>query len=177
MASLSSWAQYAQTHAENLPWRFPECADPYGYGAAFGAAFRYGALYAGLCYLTEQYAGDYVAKIAEQVPPVAREVVAAVEANKAAILAAQAFMHAPGAFETARKSVMQEIADANYAGDGAVIASAQLAGDGWPGFTRRYEGDERGRIAELSSAAASTDSFIRQRKWTATVLGMELRAG
>lgn len=34
MVSLSSWAQYAKTHADNLPWRFPECADPYGYGAA-----------------------------------------------------------------------------------------------------------------------------------------------
>jgi hypothetical protein len=168
MVSLSSWAQYAQTHAENLPWRFPECADPYGYGAMFGAAFRYGAPYAGLCYLSVQYAGDYVAKIAEQVPQVAADVVAAVEANKAAILAAQAFLHAPGAFEAARNALMQEIADANYAGDGAVTASAQTAGDGWPGFTRRYQGDERGRIAELSSAAAGADSFVRQRNWTAT---------
>jgi len=40
MVSLSSWAQYAQTHADNLVWQFPECAEPYGYGAAFGAAFR-----------------------------------------------------------------------------------------------------------------------------------------
>jgi hypothetical protein len=42
MVRLSSWAQYAETHADNLAWRFPECADPYAYGAAFGAAFRYG---------------------------------------------------------------------------------------------------------------------------------------
>lgn len=50
--SLSSWAQYAQTHADNLAWQFPECADPYGYGAAFGAAFRYEPVYALFCYAT-----------------------------------------------------------------------------------------------------------------------------
>ena len=170
MVSLSSWAQYAQTHAENLPWRFPECADPYGYGAAFGAAFRYGPVYAVLCYLTVQYAGDYLADIAEQVPPVAEAVVAGVETNKALIQAAQAFLHAPGAFQAARGAVMQEIADANYAGDGAVTATAQLTGDGWPGFTRRYQGDERGRIAEVSRAAANSDPFVRQRNWTATAV-------
>lgn len=170
MVSFSSWAQYAQTHAENLPWRFPECADPEGYGAAFGAAFRYGAQYAALCYLTVQYAGEYVAEIAEQVPPVAEAVVAAVEVNKSLILAAQAFLHAPGAFQAARGWVMQDIADANYAGAGAVVATAQLAGDDWPGFTRRYAGNERGRIAELSSTAANSDPFVRQRNWTATAV-------
>jgi len=170
MVSLSSWSQYAQTHAENLPWRFPECADPYGYGAAFGAAFRYGPLYATLCYLTVQYAGDTIAEIAGQVPPLAEAVVTAAEVNKAMISASQALLHAPGAFQSARNAVMQEIADANYAGDGTVTASAQLAGDGWPGFTRHYQGDERGRIAEVSRAAANSDAFVRQRSWTATAL-------
>lgn len=130
MVSLSSWAQYAQTHAENLPWRFPECADPYGYGAAFGAAFRYGPLYAFLCYLSVQYAGDYVAELAEQVPKAVEAVVSAVEVNKAIILKAQEFLHAPGAFQAARGSVMQAIADANYAGYGSATASAQLHADG-----------------------------------------------
>ena len=170
MVSLSSWAQYAQTHAENLPWQFPECADPYGYGAAFGAAFRYGALYAALCYLTVQYAGDYVAELAGQVPPAVEAVVTAVEVNKALIAAAQDFLHAPGAFQATRGAVMQEIADANYAGDGIVTASAQLAGDGWPGFTRHYQGEDRGRIAEVSRAAADSDPFVRQRSWTATAV-------
>lgn len=170
MVSLSSWAQYAQTHAENLPWRFPECADPYGYGAAFGAAYRYGPLYAILCYATVQYTGDYIAKIAEQVPPLTEAIVSAVEVNKAAILLAQKALHAPGAFQLARNAVMQEIADANYAGDGVVTASAQLASDGWPGFTRKYQGDERGRIAEVSRAAANSDAFVRQRSWTANAV-------
>jgi hypothetical protein len=170
MVSLSSWSQYAQTHAENLSWQFPECGDPEGYGALFGAAFRYGPLYALLCYATVQYAGEYIAQIAEQVPPVAEAVVAAVEINKAAIMAAQAHLHAPGRFQAARGKVMQEIADANYAGDGVVTASAQLEGDGWPGFTHHYRGDERGRIAGVSRAAANSDAFVRQRSWTATAV-------
>jgi ureidoglycolate hydrolase len=119
MVSLSSWAQYAKTHAENLVEVFPECADPYGYGAAAGAAFNYGPLYAAMCYLTVQYAGEYIAAIAERVPPVTRTIVFAVEGNKAAIQAAQALLHSP-LFEQARGSLMQEVAQRNYAGDGTV---------------------------------------------------------
>ena len=167
MVSLSSWAQYAQTHADNLVWRFPECADPDGYGAAFGAAFRYGPVYAVFCYATVQYAAEYISQIVGEVPAVAEAVVTAVEINKKAILAAQAMLHNAGAFAVARAAVMQEIADANYRSDGSVTASAQLATDSWPGFTRRYEGAERARLAEVTRAAASTDAFIRQRNWTA----------
>ena len=170
MVSLSSWAQYAQTHAENLPWRFPECADPYGYGAAFGAAFRYGLVYAAMCYLTVQYTGDYIAQLAERVPPLGRAVVMAAEANKRAIMAAQALLHKAGAFQVARNAVMQEIADANYRGEGSVTASAQLATDGWPGFTTHYAGDERARFAEVARTAANTDGFLKERSWTATAV-------
>jgi hypothetical protein len=170
MVSLSSWAQYAQTHADNLAWRFPECADPYGYGAAFGAAFRYGPVYAVLCYATVQYAAEYISEIAEEVPAVAEAVVAAVEINKKVILAAQEQLHSAGTFQVARAAVMQKIADANYRGDGIVTATAELAGDGWPTFTRRFQGDERARFAEVASAAANTDAFVRQRNWTAVAV-------
>jgi hypothetical protein len=170
MVSLSSWAQYAETHADNLAWRFPECADPYGYGAAFGAAFRYGPVYAVLCYATVQYAAEYIARIAAEVPAVAEAVVTAVEVNKNILLAAQSMLHGAGAFQAARAAVMQEIADANYRGDGSVTASADIAGDGWPTFTRRYEAAERARFAEVASAAADTDAFTRQRNWTAVAV-------
>ena len=170
MVSLSSWSQYVQTHAENLATQFPECEDPYGYGAAFGAAFRYGPLYAAMCYAVVQYAGEYIADIAAQVPEVAEAVVTAAEANKKVILAAQKVLHAAGAFQAARGAVMQEIADANYRGDGSVVASAQLNADSWPGFTRQYAGNERGRFAEVTKSAANTDAFTRQRNWTATAV-------
>ncbi|MET0964258.1 MAG: hypothetical protein ABWY05_15805 [Noviherbaspirillum sp.] len=166
MVGLSSWAQYAQTHGQNLSWRFPECADPYGYGAAF----RYGPIYAAMCYLTVQYTGEYIAQLAEQVPPLTEAVVSAAEANKKTILAAQALLHEPGAFQLARGALMQEIADANYSGAGAVTASAQLAGDGWSGFTRCYAGADRGRFAEVARAAANADAFVRERSWTAVAV-------
>ena len=170
MVSLSSWSQYVQTHAENLATQFPECEDPYGYGAAFGAAFRYGPEYAAMCYLIAQYAGEYIADIAEQVPQVTEAVVTAAEANKKVILLAQKVLHAASAFQLARGGVMQEIADANYRGDGTVVASAQLDADGWPGFTKQYAGNDRGRFAEVTRSAADTDAFTRQRNWTATAV-------
>lgn len=180
MVSLSSWSQYVQTHAENLPWRFPECADPNGYGAAYGAAFKYGALFAATCYLSVQYAGEFVAEAAARLPGLMESVVAGVEANKRLIQLAQQALHGPGAanaanaslsaFQISRAAVMQEIADANYRGDGSVTATAQLLTDGWPGFTRRYEGAERARFAEVAKVAAYSDRFVRQRNWTASAM-------
>lgn len=181
LVSLSSWSQYVKTHAENLPWRFPECGDPYGYGAAYGTAFKYDALFAAACYLSVQYAGEFVAQAAEQLPMLMQKIVVGVEANKKLIQLAQKALHGPGtangsgnatltAFQLSRATVMQEIADANYRGDGSVTATAQLLTDSWPGFTRRYEGAERARFAEVTKIAAYSDGFVRQRNWTATAL-------
>nr|WP_314625945.1 pilus assembly protein TadG-related protein [uncultured Noviherbaspirillum sp.] len=170
MVSLSSWAQYAQTHADNLVWQFPECAEPYGYGAAFGALFRYGLVYAMLCYATVQYAAEYISQIASEVPKVAEKVVAAAEVNKSAIMLAQKALHAPGALQKARADVMQQIADANYRGDGSVTASAQFESVPWPAFTHLYQGGARTRFAEVTRAAANTDAFVRQRNWTAVAV-------
>jgi hypothetical protein len=178
MVSLSSWSQYAQAHAENLGWVFPECGDPTGYGSAGGALVKYGPLYAALCYLTVQYAGEYVAQAAEMVPPVAQAVVNAVELGKAGIKTAQALLHAPAYFENVRGAVMQEVADANYAGDGSVTVEPLNLGvtgmnDGWRGFTRRYAGDDRGRMADVVRAAAATDDFTRDRRWDSRALSPE----
>lgn len=179
MVSLSSWSQYVKTHAENLPWRFPECLDPNGAGTAYGTAFKYGWEFAAACYFSAQYAGQFVAQAAEQLPMLMQKIVVGVEANKKLIQLAQKALHGPGAgngsgnaslsaFQLSRATVMQEIADANYRGDGSVVATAQLLTDSWPGFTRRYEGAERARFAEVAKIAAYSDGFVRQRNWTAT---------
>jgi hypothetical protein len=178
MVSLSSWAQYAQTHAENLGWVFPECGDSTGYGAAGGALLKYGPLYAAMCYLTVQYAGTYVAQVAEQVPPVAQAVVSAVEVSKAAIKAAQSLLHAPGYFESIRGTLMQEVADANYVGDGSVTVEPATIGkggmnDGWRGFTRRFADNDRGSMAEVAAIAAATDDFTRDRRWDSRAAAFE----
>ena len=182
MVSLSSWSQYVKTHAENLPWQFPECMDPNGVGAGYGAAFKYDAYFAGACYLSVQYAGEFVAQAAEQLPALMQKIVVAVEANKKLIQVAQKALHGPGsgnaplsAFQLSRAAVMQEIADANYRGDGSVTATAQLLTDNWPGFTHRYEGEERARFAEVAKAAAYSDDFVRQRNWNAIALAPDPR--
>ncbi|MPT50459.1 MULTISPECIES: pilus assembly protein TadG-related protein [Delftia] len=173
MVSLSSWAQYAQTHAENLPTQFPECNDPYGYGAAIGAAFKYGPVYALMCYGTVQYAGEYIQRIAKTVPPLASATVSAVEVNKLAIQQAHNLLHRPLYLQSIRRSVMQAVAQANYAGDGSVkvlplgpgIAVALT--DDLDGFTQSYTGKDRGRMAELAVYAAHSDRFTKERVWTA----------
>ena len=173
MVSLSSWAQYAETHAENLPTQFPECNDPYGYGAAIGAAFKYGPVYALMCYGTVQYAGEYIQRIAKTVPPLASATVSAVEANKQVIQQAHNLLHRPLYLQSIRRSVMQDVAQANYAGDGSVkvlplgpgIAVALT--DDLDGFTQSYTGNGRGRMAELAVYAAHSDRFTKERVWTA----------
>ncbi|WFF79898.1 pilus assembly protein TadG-related protein [Delftia tsuruhatensis] len=173
MVSLSSWAQYAQTHAENLPTQFPECNDPYGYGAAIGAAFKYGPVYALMCYGTVQYAGEYIQRIAKTVPPLASATVSAVEVNKLAIQQAHNLLHRPLYLQRFRRSVMQAVAQANYAGDGSVKVqplgpgTAVALTDDLGGFTQSYSGKDRGRMAELAVYAAHSDRFTKERVWTA----------
>lgn len=174
MVSLSSWAQYAQTHAQNLPRQFPECADPSGQGAAWGASFHYGPLYALMCHATVQYAGGHIQQMARTVPALLEATVSTVEANKQAIQQAQNLLHAPQFLQAMRTRVMQEVAQANHAGRGRIRVepvgpgSAVALTDGWDGFTRRYSGQDRGRLAGLAIHAAHTDAFTKERIWTAT---------
>jgi hypothetical protein len=174
LVSISSWSQYAYEHATMLPYQFPECLDPEGYGAAIGAAFKYGVVYAVLCYATAQYAGDEIAEVADEVPDIAEEVVFAVEASKAAIIGARKLLHGDGnspadaaLFTQARDEVVQQIADANYRNDGKVSASVRAGSDGWSGFTRLYQGDERKRFADAAQLAAWSDDFVKERNWDA----------
>lgn len=173
MVSLSSWAQYAQTHAENLPTQFPECADYTGWGALIGAAFHYNEMYAIMCYATVQYAGQYIQQMAKMVPSLAFDTVTAVEANKQAIQKAHNLLHARSYLQDIRSSVMKDVAQANYAGDGSVKVepigpgAAVALTDDLGGFTQSYSGKDRGRMAKLAVYAAHSDRFTKERVWTA----------
>lgn len=179
MVSLSSWGQYASTHAGNLLAVFPECASSDGSGAAAGAMINYDFRYAFMCYLTVHYASTAIAEIAAEIPLLTQKVVDAVELNKSAIKAAQAYLHDQGRFERMRATVMQEVADSNYANDGRIsVEPAQgMAGGGaspmtddWKGSTLRYTGALRTRIGEVAKLAAYSDGFVKDRRWTATAL-------
>lgn len=172
MVSISSWSQYTRTHAENFLTVFPGCVNPYS--AAAGAVFLYGAEYAVLC-LALSYAAEYVIEAMEYVPDIAEGIVAAVEVNKQAILLAQTTLHS--VLPLVRGRVMDDVARANYADveagaievEPGLVPSPVLTND-WTGFTRRYEGSERARFAEVARIAAYSDDFVKERRWNATAL-------
>lgn len=179
MVSLSSWGQYAKTHAENVPVMFPECASSDGSGAAVDAFVKFGPLYALMCYLTVQYAGTAIAEVAAEIPLVTQKVVDAVELNKSAIKAAQDYLHDQDRFEDARGAVMQEVASRNYANDGTVTVEPanSLAGgaassmtDDWKASTSHYADAQRTRFGEVAKLAAYSDRFVADRRWDSKAL-------
>jgi len=177
MVSLSSWAQYATMHLEEVPNQFPECQNYYG--AAAGALLNYDPIYAAMCYIISYPENPIVAaakQIGDVVPQVAEAAVYAVETNKGAIKAAQLWLHSADNFTRARAEVMQQVADRNYVGDGAVTVQTIAAtgngasSDSFKNFVARFEGDERNRIAEVAAKAAASDKFVDSRKWTSKAL-------
>jgi hypothetical protein len=76
----------------------------------------------------------------------------------------------------ARKTMMQEVADANYQGSGPVTVDlvpiqsdlgttldVALSSNG--PFMKKYENDERTRFADVVKEAVYRDSFVKQRNW------------
>ena len=176
IVSLSSWSQYADTHAQNLLSVFPECANPYT--GAIAAIINYDPIYGAMCFITVNFTSTAISNIAQAVPPIANAVVQTVELNKTAIRAAEQVVHSP-LFESTRAQVMNDVAQRNYAGLGSVrveapgfvpASSATALTDEWRSFTRRYDNDDRIRFAEVARNAAGSDQFVRQRSWTSTAL-------
>ncbi|MEF7615642.1 pilus assembly protein TadG-related protein [Aquincola sp. MAHUQ-54] len=166
MVSISSWAQYMGTHAQNFLTLFPGCASVY---TSWVEALRVGE-YAAMC-VGLFYAYEYVADVMELVPDVTHGIVAIVEGNKRIILGAQSVLHGTLPFMRAR--VMDEVARANYAaverGDVSVeprIVAAPMLTNEWNGFTRQYADDDRDRFAEVARLAAYSDDFVKARTWT-----------
>jgi hypothetical protein len=67
---------------------------------------------------------------------------------------------------SARKDVMQQVADANYLNDGAVIVDDfPLTMNEFRDFSSRYTGDDRTRFADTSRISAKRDGFVNRRDW------------
>lgn len=176
MVSLSSWAQYADTHAQNLRIVFPACLNPYS--AAASTLINYDPIYAVMCYATVTYLDTVISDIAQRVPTITNGMIGMVEANKAIIKAAEMVVHSP-LFETARSQVMNDVAQRNYAGLGPIrveapgflpASTASALTDDWRSFTRNYDGDDRARFAQVARAAAYSDDFVLRRSWTSNAL-------
>jgi hypothetical protein len=175
MVSLSSWGQYISGFVSKVDDIFPSCDS--WYGAIVYTATRYDVLYAGACYVAPML-GEFASQVADRIPPVTEAVVAAVEVNKTAIKAAETLLHTPALFNSARATVMEQVAKRNYSDDGTVfvepaggiaLASATMKDD-WQDFVSKYQGDDRTRFAEITRLAAYSDNFVRQRSWTSRAL-------
>jgi len=163
MVSLSSWAQYLETHAdgtEQLGCSVPQYAEPVDKAMV---------MYAPVC-VALNYANAYgvVEPATQAVEQASEGVVWAAEAAKLALQAAQVDMAA--ALPGMRQSVMEAVARANYADDGEVrvdavpLADAYRDYQGRP-FMQRYRGDERERFKQATLGAAGLDAFIPTRHW------------
>lgn len=163
LVSLSSWAQYVQTHAEStarLGCEVPQYAEPTVKGMV-----EYAPVCVGLFYANATGAVEAAAQAVQLVTEVA---VLPAEAAKFALQAAQAAMAV--ALPAVRQTVMDEVAQANYAGDGDVVVDAMPLKDGFADFDdqpfmHRYSGDERERFKQAALAATGLDPFVPSRRW------------
>ncbi|NEX61127.1 pilus assembly protein TadG-related protein [Noviherbaspirillum galbum] len=168
MVSLASWGRYAQDHVDHVPMM--NCKSQYSVPVALAMVS-----YIPLCYAISNPAGAQGVSAANQVIQAAAPL--AVEAAELAKLALQAAQLAANEeFIAARQAVMQEVADANYAGEGRITVDAEALSDSYrnvdgsseAGAVRRYAGDDRARLRDAVVAAADKDGFVRQRAWTSS---------
>jgi hypothetical protein len=166
--SVASWLEYAKEHTERVP---PLNCLTY-YSAPVAARLL---KYEPLCIVMAYYATGQVLGVTETgFNALSNVVMPLTNIAKAALQTSQATMFA--SFLPARREVMQQVADANYAGRGVVTVDvAPLQDnyslfDGGP-FIKRNSGNERARFKEVEVAAANKDPFVSSRGWSDSSLG------
>jgi hypothetical protein len=162
MVSVSSWLEYAEDHTSRVAPL--NCLTYYSVPIALVLV-----KYEPLCVLMAYpYAAAVLTPARSGFDMVATGVVAASEAAKVVLQASQVAMFA--SFLPARKQLMQQVADANYAGLGPVkvdtvpLLDNYTLFDGQP-FISAYTGNERGRFRDVERTAAYDDHFVSQRGW------------
>jgi hypothetical protein len=162
LVSVSSWVEYAEGHSQRV--------TPLNCLAWYSVPLVLALVkYEPLCALLAWPAAQLVIQPAKQgVDAVAQVAMTATETAKFALQATQAAMFA--AFLPARKTLMQQVADANYAGLGPVkVDTVPLLDhyslfDGEP-FIKRYSNKDRTRFKEVEVNAANKDLFVSSRGW------------
>lgn len=161
--SLASWARYLDDHGKNTA--LLNCEHPYYSYPTARAMVKYSPLCTSLFY---QYQGGVTAVEVESMESLGEGLIPAANVVKSALQASQAIMQAD--MPLARSRVMNEVAQANYSGDGSISVDAlpltdtYLLFDGKP-FAQRYSGKDRKRFAEVTTTSAERDGFVKQRAW------------
>lgn len=161
--SLASWSAHVVEHSQNVPPL--ACYTWYSVPVALALVD-----YIPLCYLLSlPGAAVTAASVDAAVQVAAQSTVALSEVAKTILKTAQLNMAAD--FIPARKSVMRQVADANYKDDGVVLVDTIpitdnfVLFDGKP-FINAYSGVDRQRFKDAVVNAANLDGFVKQRSWT-----------
>jgi hypothetical protein len=161
--SIASWSAHVVKHTQNVPPL--SCYTYYSVPVALALTE-----YIPVCYLLSLYGADVTAETVDAgVQAAAQATVVASEVAKAILQGAQANM--ADTFLIERKLLMQQVADANYAADGAVHVDTIPLTDNFvkfddDTFIHAYSGEDRGRLKDAVVASANRDAFVSQRSWT-----------
>jgi hypothetical protein len=171
MVSISSWLQYSNGHAQDVPPL--NCYSQYSVPVGLATVS-----YVPLCYALSYYAGYQVVRSADSYfnggggAGVGAAVLALAEAAKLELKTMQATMFA--GFLFARSALVQEVADANYRNEGAVSVTALPLKDDWTSFQgggtfiSHRTGNQRQRMRDVILEVVNSDDFVRNRSWSSS---------
>lgn len=161
--SIAAWSAQVVTHTEHIA---PLNCQSFSSVPVVLVLVQY----VPVCYLLSLSNAIEVAKgVDKLVNKAAQGTVEASEAAKTILQGAQANMAATFLIE--RKILMQQVADANYTGDGAVHVDTIPITDHYVkfedgAFIQAYSGADRSRFKDAVLTAAQRDGFVKQRSWT-----------
>lgn len=154
LVSLSSWTAYAQTYGL------------LGGSAAYNPKY-YGALLTP--YLTAATLGDSLNTSFNESESLKGMAVASDQIIRQALMTAQKVAYF--GLVPARKTLMDEVASANYKDDGQVgVGKIPLTVTEFTSFITAYDGNQRTRFADLAQTAAKKDPFVDKRSWQVVAL-------
>lgn len=173
MVSLASWGKYLLQHGQSA---IGLGCDPQRYYGIFAEPVAEGMfVYAPVCEsLGYGYRYNVLERTNTAIQKIGQAVVIASEVSKTVLKASQAVMM--GSIGVARRAVMQDVAEANYANDGNIkvdeipLRDTFFAYNGSP-IMHYYRGEERGRMRDLVVNVVNKDRFVAARNWgdTATI--------
>ena len=148
LVSLSSWVRYTN----NL--------------ATFGVVLetpKFALYYPS--YLVAQFTGLYVKELLIDSDALKGLALGSDKIIREVLMNAQ--LVAYGGLVPARREVMNQVAQANYLGDGAVaVDDVPMTGNEFTSFVSNYADADRTRFAEVAKTAAYRDRFLPKRSWT-----------
>lgn len=165
MVSISSWLEYSNQHAQDVPPL--NCYSQYSIPVALATLN-----YAPLCYALSYEVGKELVDAADSAfngnGNAGAMAVRAAEFAKTELKTMQATMFADFLF--ARSALVREVAEANYRNDGSIAVDALPLRDDWTAFEggpfiSLHTGDERRRMRDTIADVIGRDAFVHSRTW------------